>query len=48
MIDIYIQRENRSETLPQPNEVNCHKEAVKMIGNIEKQIINHSFEITFR
>ena len=27
----YIQRENRSEIIPQPKEVNCHREVAKMI-----------------
>lgn len=31
MIRDYIQRENRDEIIPQPKEVNCHREVAKMI-----------------
>lgn len=31
MVGNYIQRENRSEIIPQPKEVNCHREVAKML-----------------
>lgn len=31
MVDGYIQREKRSEIVPKPKEVNCHREVAKMI-----------------
>lgn len=31
MVSDYIQRENCSEIIPQPKEVNCHREVAKMI-----------------
>ena len=31
MVHDYIQRENREEIIPQPKEVNCHREVAKMI-----------------
>ena len=31
MVSDYIQREKRSEIIPQPKEVNCHREVAKMI-----------------
>ena len=31
MVHDYIQRENRTEIVPQPKEVNCHREVAKMI-----------------
>jgi len=38
MVCDYIQRENRSEILPQPKEVNCHREVAKMILHTDKMI----------
>ena len=35
MVRDYIQRENRSEIVPQPKEVNCHREVAKMILHTE-------------
>ena len=31
MVHDYIQRQNRTEIVPQPKEVNCHREVAKMI-----------------
>ena len=31
MVSEYIKRENRKEIIPQPKEVNCHREVAKMI-----------------
>jgi len=31
MVSEYIHRENRSEIIPQPKEVNCHREVARMI-----------------
>lgn len=31
MVSEYIKRENREEIIPQPKEVNCHREVAKMI-----------------
>ena len=31
MVSDYIERENRQEIIPQPKEVNCHREVAKMI-----------------
>ena len=31
MVSDYIKRENREEIIPQPKEVNCHREVAKMI-----------------
>ena len=35
MVRDYIQRENRSEIVPQPKEVNCHRAVAKMILHTE-------------
>lgn len=35
MVRDYIQRENRVEIVPQPKEVNCHREVAKMILRTE-------------
>ena len=37
MVRNYIQRENREEIVPQPKEVNCHREVAKMILHASKQ-----------
>ena len=35
MVRDYVQRENRSEIIPMPKEVNCHRAAAKMILHTE-------------
>lgn len=37
MVSDYIRRENRPEIVPQPKEVNCHREVAKMILHTEDQ-----------
>lgn len=37
MVGDYIRRENRSEIIPRPKEVNCHREAAKMILHTESR-----------
>lgn len=37
MVCDYIRRENRSEIVPQPKEVNCHREVAKMILRTNEQ-----------
>ena len=37
MVCEYIQRENRSEIIPQPKEVNCHRAVAKMILHTENR-----------
>lgn len=36
MVGEYIKRENRKEIIPQPKEVNCHREVAKMILHVGK------------
>ncbi len=36
MVNDYIQRNNREEIVPQPKEVNCHREVAKMILHASK------------
>lgn len=36
MVNDYIKRENRKEIVPQPKEVNCHREVAKMILRASK------------
>lgn len=38
MVRDCIQRENRSEIVPQPKEVNCHREVAKMILHTESSV----------
>ena len=37
MVGDYIRRENRSEIIPQPKEVNCHRAVAKMILHTDNQ-----------
>lgn len=36
MVSEYIKRENREEIIPQPKEVNCHREVAKMILHVSE------------
>ena len=36
IVSEYIKRENREEIIPQPKEVNCHREVSKMILHANK------------